>query len=114
MQPIEGFRLAPQQKRIWQLQADGSAAYCAQAVIQIDGPLDQAALVAALGQVTARHEILRTTFQRPPGLALPVQVIAELAPPACTVHDLPGWAAGTPAEQAAGLAGLLGELSRFR
>ncbi|MBK9945443.1 MAG: amino acid adenylation domain-containing protein [Kouleothrix sp.] len=111
MQPIEGFRLAPQQKRIWQLQADGSAAYCAQAVIQIDGPLDQAALVAALGQVTARHEILRTTFQRPPGLALPVQVIAELAPPACTVHDLPGWAAGTPAEQAAGLAGLLGELA---
>ncbi|HNP74272.1 MAG TPA: condensation domain-containing protein, partial [Kouleothrix sp.] len=77
MQLVEGFRLAPQQKRLWQLQSAGGAAYCAQGLVAIDGPLDRPALAAALRELAARHEILRTSFQRPPGLALPVQVIAE-------------------------------------
>nr|HRC77244.1 hypothetical protein [Kouleothrix sp.] len=46
MQLVEGFRLAPQQKRLWQLQSAGGAAYCAQGLVAIDGPLDRPALDA--------------------------------------------------------------------
>ncbi len=111
MQLVEGFRLAPQQKRLWQLQSAGGAAYCAQGLVAIDGPLDRPALAAALRELAARHEILRTSFQRPPGLTLPVQVIAEHAAPALALRDLPGLAASPPAERAARLAELFGELA---
>jgi amino acid adenylation domain-containing protein len=75
----EGFRLSPQQKRLWFLQRQAQAAYRAQSVIMIEGRLDVELLKRAVRQIVDRHEILRTTFQRQPGIRTPVQVIAEPA-----------------------------------
>lgn len=76
MQTLEGFRLSPQQKHLWLLQQD-SLAYRASCAIQIEGNLNVEALKSALKQIVERHEILRTTFQRQPGIKIPIQVIAD-------------------------------------
>jgi amino acid adenylation domain-containing protein/thioester reductase-like protein len=75
-QTLEGFRLSPQQKRLWLLQQD-SLAYRAQGSIQIEGKLKAEILKEALEQVVNRHEILRTSFHRQPGIKVPIQVIAD-------------------------------------
>jgi len=76
MQPDlnEGFRLSPQQKRLWLLQSENvtSRVQCA---VLIEGDLDDSLLQACLEQAVRRHEILRTTFLCPPGLTLPLQII---------------------------------------
>jgi hypothetical protein len=46
-QTLEGFRLSPQQKRLWLLQQD-SLAYRAQCAIQIKGKLNAEILKEAL------------------------------------------------------------------
>lgn len=74
--PISGFRLSPQQKRLWSLCGEGEA-FRARCVVEIAGQIDGSALERALSRVVARHEALRTTFRRLPGLTLPVQVVAE-------------------------------------
>jgi len=71
---FEGFRLSPQQKYLWSLQQN-SFAYRAQCVLRIEGKLKTEVLEDALQQVVNRHEILRTTFHRQPGIKLPIQVI---------------------------------------
>ncbi|MEW6491000.1 MAG: amino acid adenylation domain-containing protein [Cyanobacteriota bacterium] len=76
MQTLQGFRLSPQQKRLWLLHQD-SEAYRASCAIQIEGNLNVEALKSALKQIVDRHESLRTTFQRQPGIKIPIQVIAE-------------------------------------
>src|ERR1051325_6268830 len=73
---IEGYRLSPQQKRVWTLQ-EGSEAYRAKCAVSLAGPLTPEAIKAALLQVINRHEILRTTFRRVPGIKVPLQVVAE-------------------------------------
>ncbi|HEX5199864.1 MAG TPA: condensation domain-containing protein [Actinoplanes sp.] len=52
------------QLRLWFLDQlrPGSAAYVVPLALRLDGPLDHAALSAALDAVVARHEILRTTY----------------------------------------------------
>ncbi|HSS51912.1 MAG TPA: amino acid adenylation domain-containing protein, partial [Thermoanaerobaculia bacterium] len=68
------------QQRLWflaQLHPD-SAAYNLPMAIRFEGPLNAAALEAALGEVVRRHEVLRTTFPAIGGQ--PVQRIAP-APP---------------------------------
>jgi amino acid adenylation domain-containing protein len=73
-----GFRLSPQQKRLWLLQLlYPQSAFLAQAACAISGPLDSARLRSALASVVARHEILRTSYNRPTGHRLPLQVINE-------------------------------------
>ncbi|MBD1902831.1 amino acid adenylation domain-containing protein [Trichocoleus sp. DQ-A3] len=76
MQTINGFRLSPQQKYLWLLQQD-SAAYCAQCAILIEGNLKTTALKEAVQQIINRHEILRTSFHREPGIKIPIQVISD-------------------------------------
>ena len=76
---IEGFPLAPQQRRIWQIQRGGPALAC-QVALTASGDLDPAAVERAARQVTARHEILRTRYDCLPGMELPIQVIAERCP----------------------------------
>lgn len=76
MQTLEGFRLSPQQKHLWLLQQD-SLAYRTSCAIQIEGNLNVEALKLALKQIIDRHESLRTTFHRQPGIKIPIQVIAE-------------------------------------
>ena len=73
---IEGFQLSPQQKRLWSLQQD-SLAYQIQGAILIEGNLNREVLKAALQNVINRHEILRTTFRRKPGIKAPIQVVAD-------------------------------------
>lgn len=75
-QTIEGFRLSPQQKHLWSLQQDNFA-YRTQCVIRLEGQLNAELLKVALEKVVNRHEILRTSFQRQPGIKFPIQVIDE-------------------------------------
>jgi amino acid adenylation domain-containing protein/FkbM family methyltransferase len=77
----EGFRLAPQQRRLWrerQLHAGAWQRTLVAAVIE--GDVDAAALAAAATAVVTRHEILRTRFAAPPGARFPLQVIGEPEP----------------------------------
>lgn len=73
---IEGFRLSPQQHRLWSLQQSAvQLPALAQATIHINGSLQPQQLRAALLQVMQRHEILRTHFPCLPGMQVPLQVI---------------------------------------
>jgi amino acid adenylation domain-containing protein len=83
---INGFRLSPQQRRLWLLQ-QGSSAYRAQSAILIEGGLRPEVLKEAVYRIVRRHEILRTTFHSLPGMKLPVQVVAEESSPS----SLPLW-----------------------
>lgn len=79
---VQGFRLSPQQRRAWGLLMLGARdAYRTRCAVRIDGPLDIAALAAAIEATVARHEILRTRFRRLPGMKVPVQVVEEGVPP---------------------------------
>lgn len=75
---IEGFRLSPQQKRLWQLQEAGNnQPYRAHCAVLIEGNLNPEILTSALQNVINRHEILRTTFRVLEGMNLPLQVIGD-------------------------------------
>ncbi|HSF38962.1 MAG TPA: amino acid adenylation domain-containing protein, partial [Thermoanaerobaculia bacterium] len=89
---LEGFWLSPQQKRVWLLGRSGPALVC-QSVLLVEGALDPHRLERALARVIGRHEIFRTTFEAVPGMALPLQVIAEGAELALREVD---WSAGGP------------------
>jgi len=86
---VQGFRLSPQQRRVWQLARD-SRAFRVQALARLDGPVDAEAVRAALAAVTARTEILRTTYRRSPGVRYPLQVAASTLPPFWQAVDLGG------------------------
>ncbi|MCB1032628.1 MAG: AMP-binding protein, partial [Acidobacteria bacterium] len=73
---IQGFRLSPHQRQIWLLQT-GAGPFCAQCALELRGSLDPDRLRRAFEEVVARHEILRTTFRRAPGVKIPIQVVAE-------------------------------------
>jgi len=72
----EGFRLSPQQRRVWALQGEAPP-LVAQSITLIRGRLDLKDLRGALYGVVSRNEILRTTFHYVPGLSLAIQVIEE-------------------------------------
>src|SRR5437016_9711965 len=79
---VEGFRLSPQQSRLWSLQAlSGAKAYRAECSVAIEGNADLARLRRCLEQIVARHEILRTSFRRLPGMNAPLQVVHDQLPP---------------------------------
>ena len=73
---VEGFRLSPQQKRVWLLQ-ESEQPYCVSCSVLIEGRLDREALNNAVNQVIARHEILRTSYKRLFGMTVPLQVIDD-------------------------------------
>ena len=77
---IQGYRLSPQQKRLWQLhECDPKQPYLVRCLIEIEGELDESRLQGALNHVVKQHEILRSSFQLLPGMTIPVQVIADQA-----------------------------------
>jgi amino acid adenylation domain-containing protein len=76
-QIIEGFRLSPQQERLWKLLSNTGGPWCAQVVVSMEGDLDRKALRSALLRVVDRHEILRTTFRNLAGHDTPIQVVGE-------------------------------------
>lgn len=73
---IEGFRLAPQQRRIWSLRQAGSF-YNSQIALSIAERVEVSALQKALQKQVRRHQILRTRFRSLPGMKFPVQVISD-------------------------------------
>ena len=104
---IEGFRLSPQQKHLWLLQQENPGQpYCTQCAVLIEGNLDTKILAAAVRNVFARHEILRTTFTCLPGMSIPVQVINNGIFPSIDCYDLNG---RDPAEQEARIEALFQE-----
>jgi amino acid adenylation domain-containing protein len=74
----EGFRVSPQQKRVWSLQQkDGALSYRACCAVLIEGDPDAKALMEVWRSLVSRHEILRTTFQFVTGMSVPLQVISD-------------------------------------
>jgi amino acid adenylation domain-containing protein len=106
---IEGFRLSPQQRRLWLLQ-QGSLAYHTQCLTLLEGNLNVEALKEAFQKTVDRHEILRTTFHRLPGMRFPVQVIAEVGRPAGHYVDMTDW---SPQGQEAKIRGISQEEKRL-
>jgi amino acid adenylation domain-containing protein/non-ribosomal peptide synthase protein (TIGR01720 family) len=84
---IQGFQLAPQQRRLWLLQRDGTR-YSAVCAVLLQGELRRERLRTALQTIIERHQALRTTFQRLPGMKLPVQVVDAQGALAWQVVDL--------------------------
>jgi amino acid adenylation domain-containing protein/non-ribosomal peptide synthase protein (TIGR01720 family) len=88
---IEGFRLSPQQRRVWKLRGAAGGACVVRCAVAVEGALSREALAAALARVVARHEILRTAYHRQPGIDVPLQVIdARGAAPSLTFEDATG------------------------
>lgn len=100
---LSGFRLSPQQERLWHLQQAGfaSGAFCA---VEIEGALDVNALKAAVQYSVNCHDSLRSHFHRLPGMKTPVMVIAERCMPQWEEMD---WTKLNPQAQAIQVAELL-------
>jgi amino acid adenylation domain-containing protein len=86
----KSFPLTPAQRQVWvhsQLGDDASRAYNEQFVVSLRGRMDENALRAAVADVVAHHESLRTVFD-PSGDAQHVR--AALTGPMPIVIDAPG------------------------
>lgn len=79
---IGGFRLSPQQKRLWLFQEPENSAYRSECTVFIKGDLSGELLESALEMALARHEVFRTNFCCVSDMTIPLQVISdELVPP---------------------------------
>jgi amino acid adenylation domain-containing protein len=90
MQPtiaVQGFRLSPQQKRLWVLQQTFGAVWT-QGTLSIQGILDRVRLERAVHAAVDKHEAFRTLFCREPGVKVPLQVIAEDCRPVWETVDI--------------------------
>jgi amino acid adenylation domain-containing protein len=107
--PLAGFRLSPGQRQLW---LQGWRGAVLQGVVSLRGPYEPAAIEAAVRQVVARHEALRTRIQGRPGLRVPLQVVEEGAGDFWERLDPPG----TQAEEGEGAleALLASEAGRLR
>src|ERR1051325_8839696 len=86
---VHGYRLSPQQKRLWLLQQRaGSRAFYSRCAVKIAGRINPESLEKAVYRVVEEHEILRTTFPLLPGMTVPVQVIHPDSPGCVVRHDL--------------------------
>lgn len=74
----EGFLLSQQQRRRW-LYLRQEAQPFAWVRVRIQGDLDRSQLQNALNIVVRQHEILRTRFEIPEGVTLPLQVVCDWA-----------------------------------
>ncbi|WP_285761097.1 non-ribosomal peptide synthetase [Nocardiopsis ansamitocini] len=83
--------LSAAQRRLWFLDQyePGSAEYNSGAALRLAGPLDRAALDAALAELVGRHESLRTTFEEREGR--PVQVVHDRVATTPATADLSAW-----------------------
>ena len=79
--------LSPAQQRLWFIDRfeDGTDAYSIPFVARFHGPLDVDALQAALADVVARHEVLRTTYPAVDGVGR--QVVLDAVVPRWEIVD---------------------------
>jgi len=84
---IAGFRLSPQQQRLWLWQQE-SVVFQARCMFEIEGPLDLNIFREGLRMVIERHEILHTFFHYQTDLNLPLQIIGAPSAPEWQVEDL--------------------------
>ena len=87
---IEGYRLSPQQRRIWELrmrEGSSSMLYC---VLTVSGGVQLERLRAAAESVVQRYEILRTRFVQTTEMEFPLQVVNERASISCDHCDAAG------------------------
>src|SRR5690242_8312089 len=82
---IEGYRLSPQQRRLWSLRQSDRSARCA---VRIDGALQVDVLQQAVLHVVSQQESLRTNFKLLTGMTIPVQVISDRPDVIFTRHDM--------------------------
>ncbi|HET6232766.1 MAG TPA: amino acid adenylation domain-containing protein, partial [Longimicrobiaceae bacterium] len=92
------------QRRLWFVDRlrPGGSTYNVPEALRISGPIDVAALEAALGEIVARHEALRTVFATVD--REPVQVVRPASPVTLAVTDLSAMPAGEREATARGLA----------
>ena len=105
---VAGFELSAQQEESL-LQRQAASRDSVSAVVSIAGRLEPTALREALEAVTTRHEALRTTFHRRPGLRVPLQVIHDRLPPGWRQVDLRAPQGQQDAKQAERIAATLAE-----
>ena len=74
-QVTQGFRLSPQQERIWRLEATYPNRFRARCSVSLTGPLDVERFQQAVSKVVAREEILRTSFHCLQDRNDPLQII---------------------------------------
>src|SRR6266481_1143421 len=98
MKTLEGYQLSPQQERFFLQPAADATAYRVLCVMLIEGDLNSELLRTVFHQVINRHEILRTSFQRLPGMDFPLQVIAAEGMSVESDYDLSGF--DTPQQEA--------------
>ncbi|MEH1017432.1 amino acid adenylation domain-containing protein [Micromonospora sp. CPCC 206060] len=86
----DGYVVSPAQEQLWfvdQLRS-GASEYLLHQAVRVRGPLDTRVLRAALTEITARHEIMRTRYDAVDGRA--VQVVDQPGPVEVDVVDLTG------------------------
>src|SRR5438477_2194323 len=86
---LEGFRLAAPQQQLWSSSAE-AAGGCSACAVGLAGELNPERLRASFAEIVSRHSILRTSYQRQPGLKSPLQVVSEEAEVEWRVADLSG------------------------
>ncbi|MEM7582121.1 MAG: amino acid adenylation domain-containing protein [Acidobacteriota bacterium] len=86
MSAIEGFRISPQQRRLWSLPDGGGVHARSWCRARLRGRLDLLRLASAVDAVVARHEILRTRFELMEGL--PCQVVLDQRSTSVPLCDL--------------------------
>ncbi|MFE4625548.1 condensation domain-containing protein, partial [Streptomyces mirabilis] len=88
---MDGYRLSPQQKRLWLLQeTHPDDRYFSLAEVDLapgSGEPAPSRLKAALEHLVQRHEVLRTVLRSLPGVEIPLQVVEEGSPVDLAVHD---------------------------
>ena len=88
-QVAEGFRLSPQQRRLWHLHETYPASvFGTQCTVALTGVLDVARLAQAVARAAERYEILRTSFGFLEGTSVPVQIVNGSAPRLTSTIDL--------------------------
>jgi len=100
-----GFWLSAQQKHVWTLQQAGQA-YRSVCLVENGSSQTAETILATLGEVVSRHEILRTIYVRQPGMSFPFQVVLDRATPSLETVNLVGLSA---AEQASRIDELFGK-----
>ncbi len=81
MPVLEGFRLSPQQRRLWSwLQAAPARSGRVGCRVRLEGELSPDRLESACQALVERHEVLRTSFRTHPSTTLPLQVVGMSTP----------------------------------